>query len=145
MVNKDRWAIIGGGNGGQALAAFFSIKGKKIRLYDVFDKLCDCALVVGMREDDICRRFYVILGIRGTSSDVCRLYHFKVIVEISDSHEGEVLIAGKLSVFCKRRALAHSGREHFKEDVRRADEIGFFVESELPREELHMGDILRRH
>ena len=38
MVNKDRWAIIGGGNGGQALAAFFSIKGKKIRLYDVFDK-----------------------------------------------------------------------------------------------------------
>ena len=29
MVNKDRWAIIGGGNGGQALAAFFSIKGKK--------------------------------------------------------------------------------------------------------------------
>lgn len=38
MINKDNWAIIGGGNGGQALAAFFSIKGKKVSLYDVFDK-----------------------------------------------------------------------------------------------------------
>lgn len=35
------WAVIGGGNGGQATAAHLAITGKKVRIYDVFDTTVD--------------------------------------------------------------------------------------------------------
>lgn len=38
---KKRWAIIGGGNGGQALAAYFSMMGIEITLHDVFPATVD--------------------------------------------------------------------------------------------------------
>ncbi|MFR2495646.1 MAG: NAD(P)-binding protein [Christensenellales bacterium] len=33
---KEHWAIIGGGNGGQAFAAYLSMEGLDITLYDIF-------------------------------------------------------------------------------------------------------------
>ena len=38
MSNKTRWAIIGGGNGGQSLAGHLSIMGFPVRLYDIFEE-----------------------------------------------------------------------------------------------------------
>ncbi len=39
--NKKRWAIIGAGNGGQAFAAYFSMKGIDVAIYDVFQNTVD--------------------------------------------------------------------------------------------------------
>ena len=41
MERKTRWAIIGGGNGGQSLAGHLSIMGYAVRLYDIFEKTVD--------------------------------------------------------------------------------------------------------
>ncbi len=38
MKTQTRWAIIGGGNGGQSLAGHLAIMGYPVRLYDIFDK-----------------------------------------------------------------------------------------------------------
>lgn len=38
---KEHWAIIGGGNGGQAFAAYLSIEGLDITLYDIFPQTVD--------------------------------------------------------------------------------------------------------
>ena len=38
---KKTWAIIGGGNGGQAIAGHLSILGEKVRLFDVVEATCD--------------------------------------------------------------------------------------------------------
>jgi opine dehydrogenase len=38
MSKKTRWAIIGGGNGGQSLAGHLSIMGFPVRLYDIFEE-----------------------------------------------------------------------------------------------------------
>ena len=35
------WAILGGGNGGQAIAGHLSILGEKVRLYDVVPATVD--------------------------------------------------------------------------------------------------------
>jgi len=41
MSNQKTWAIIGGGNGGQAMAGHLAILGEKVRLYDVVQKTVD--------------------------------------------------------------------------------------------------------
>lgn len=41
MSNKKRWAIIGGGNGGQAFAGYLAMKGLEITLYDTFQNTVD--------------------------------------------------------------------------------------------------------
>ena len=41
MCDRDKWAIIGAGNGGQALAAYFAMKGKEISVYDAFQNTVD--------------------------------------------------------------------------------------------------------
>lgn len=38
---KEHWAIIGGGNGGQAFAAYLSMEGLDITLYDIFPQTVD--------------------------------------------------------------------------------------------------------
>ncbi|MCG6931373.1 MAG: NAD/NADP octopine/nopaline dehydrogenase family protein [Desulfofustis sp.] len=38
MDTATKWAIIGGGNGGQSLAGHLSIMGFSVRLYDIFEK-----------------------------------------------------------------------------------------------------------
>ena len=41
MKDLKKWAIIGAGNGGQAMAAYFSLKGKEITIYDAFRDTVD--------------------------------------------------------------------------------------------------------
>ena len=40
-MSKKHWAIIGAGNGGQAFAAYLSLKGLDITIYDVFPETVD--------------------------------------------------------------------------------------------------------
>ncbi|KDR94582.1 opine dehydrogenase [Peptoclostridium litorale DSM 5388] len=41
MSKKLNWAIVGGGNGGQAMAGHIGVKGFSVKLYDVFEKTVD--------------------------------------------------------------------------------------------------------
>ena len=41
MSETKRWAIIGAGNGGQAFAAYLSMMGVEIALYDTFQSTVD--------------------------------------------------------------------------------------------------------
>lgn len=41
MSTQKTWAIIGGGNGGQAMAGHLAILGEKVRIYDVVQKTVD--------------------------------------------------------------------------------------------------------
>ena len=63
---KEHWAIIGGGNGGQAFAAYLSMEGLDITLYDIFPQTVDAISKQGgihldgsakelrLRQDSLC-------------------------------------------------------------------------------------------
>ena len=88
MNSKPKWAIIGGGNGGQSLAGHLAIMGFPVRLYDIFPETIKAIETLGGIHVD-----GVVKGFRPLE---------RVTTEISEA------IAGSNIVMIVAPAVAHS-------------------------------------